>query len=153
MKLLKNPLTYIFILALLLRLYKLGIFPYGFHIDEVKVGWNALSILKTGMDDQLKNFPLYYNSFGDYRPTGIFYLTIPSLIIFGNNIFAVRFASALFGALTIYAIYYLALALSKNKKLAIISSLLIAISTWHIEVSRATSEVAISTFFALFSMS
>lgn len=147
-KLFRNKLTWIFILALILRIYKLGDYPVGFHIDEVKVGWNALSIWKTGLDDHRNFLSLYYNSFGDFRPSGIFYLTIPSIILFGNNIFAVRFASALFGALTVIPIYYLSLEISKNKKLSHIASFLLGISTWHIEVSRATSEVVISTFFA-----
>ena len=58
----------IFLLALGLRIYKLGTFPVGFHVDEVKVGWNALSILKTGKDDWGNRLALYYNSFGDFRP-------------------------------------------------------------------------------------
>ena len=107
-KLLKQPLFWIFLLALVLRIYKLGTFPYGFHLDEVKVGWNALSILKTGKDDRGNRFALYYNSFGDFRPTGIFYITIPSLAVFGRNEFAVRFPSAFLGALTIFPLFFFA---------------------------------------------
>ncbi|MEK7188555.1 MAG: glycosyltransferase family 39 protein [Patescibacteria group bacterium] len=153
----RHPLFLIFLLALVLRLYKLGEFPYGFHADEVRVGWNAYSILKTGADDRGNKFPLYYNTFGDYRPTGIFYVTIPSLIIFGRNEFAVRFPSALLGALTVFPLYLLIKEISKNRKLEISNSsleipaaLLLAISPWHISVSRATSEVVISLFLSLF---
>ncbi|MBP9797272.1 MAG: glycosyltransferase family 39 protein, partial [Chitinophagales bacterium] len=106
----------IFLLALIIRLYKLGEFPVGFHIDEVKVGWNALSILKTLRDDQGNLLPLYYNTFGDYRPTGIFYLSIPALAIFGNTIFAVRLTSSIFGALTVIPIYLITKHLFKNKE-------------------------------------
>jgi 4-amino-4-deoxy-L-arabinose transferase-like glycosyltransferase len=152
-KIIKNPLLWIFLLALILRIYKLGEFPVGFHIDEVKVGWNALSILKTGQDDWGKSLALYYNSFGDFRPTGIFYITIPSIFIFGCNEFAVRFPSALLGALTIFPLYFLIKEILKDKsnnhKIALIGSLLLAVSPWHISVSRATSEVIISLFFAL----
>ena len=154
----KNNFIYLFfLLALFLRIYKLGIFPFGFHVDEVKVGWNALSILKTGKDDRGNKLALYYNSFGDYRPTGIFYLTIPSIAVFGKNEFAVRFPSALLGALTIFPLYLFCTELLKkgkvknNKKyLPLTAAFLLAISPWHISVSRATSEVAISMFFALF---
>lgn len=153
-KLIRTPLFWIFILALILRIYKLGEFPIGFHVDEVKVGWNALSILKTGMDDVGNKLPLYYNSFGDYRPTGIFYLTIPSIAILGNNVFAVRLPSALFGALTIFPLYLIVLQLQKkkNESIPLIGAFFLAISSWHVEVSRATSEVVISTFFALFAL-
>ncbi|MBI3289830.1 glycosyltransferase family 39 protein [Candidatus Microgenomates bacterium] len=146
----------VFLLALFLRIFKLGEFPVGFHVDEAKAGWNAYSILKTGQDDRGNKFALYYNSFGDYRPTGIFYTIIPSLVLFGKSEFAVRFPSALLGALTIFPLYFLVNELSRRKKLEIgnwkleiLAASLLAVSPWHISVSRATSEVAISMFIAL----
>ncbi len=158
-KIIKNPLAYIFLLALIIRIYNLGQFPYGFHVDEVKVGWNALSILKTGHDDHGKFLSLYYDSFGDYRPTGIFYLTIPSIKIFGNTEFATRFPISLFGALTVFPIYLLAEIINKNRKILIFSlnsghfaAILLAISPWHIELSRATNEAVVSSFFAITSL-
>ncbi len=156
-KIIRNPLFWIFLLALSLRIYKLGEFPVGLHVDEIRVGWNALSILFTGKDDHLNLLPLYYNSFGDFRPAGIIYLTIPSILIFGRSVFAIRFSTALFGALTVFPIYLLTNILtegrSKEKKLiGLLAGLLAAISPWNIELSRTTNEVVISTFFALFSI-
>jgi len=158
-KIIKNPLFWIFIIAIILRIYKLGVFPYGFHEDEAKVAWNTLSILKTGRDDQGGLLSLYYNSFGDYRPTGIFYFTIPSITIFGRTEFATRFPVALFGALTIFPLYFLVEILNRDKKhkkrsinTALLAGFLLAISPWHIELSRATNEVVISTFFAISSL-
>ncbi len=158
-RLIKNPLFWIFVLSLFLRTYKLGSFPVGFHVDEAKVAWNAMSILKTGMDDKGNRLSLYYNSIGDYRPTGIFYVVMPFVLFLGRSIFAVRFASSLFGALTVIPIYLLTNLILKKRpilkyklNIGYIASFLIAISPWHIEASRATSEVAISTFFALFAI-
>lgn len=149
--LLKTPLFWVFILALVLRIYRLEEFPVGLHVDEIKVGWNALSILLTGKDDHLNYFPLYYNSFGDFRPTGIIYLTMPSLLFLGKTIFAIRFPSALFGALTVIPLYFFIRKIS-DKKTGLIAASILAISPWHLEVSRATSEVAISAFFAIFAI-
>jgi 4-amino-4-deoxy-L-arabinose transferase-like glycosyltransferase len=151
-------LLLIFVLALFLRLIKLDVYPFGFHADEVRVGWNALSISKTGRDDRGNALALYYNTFGDFRPTGIFYATIPAITLFGRNEFAVRFPAALFGALTVFPFYFFICELlkSKNRKpiadsrqLPLIASLLLAVSPWHLVTSRATSEVIISLFFAL----
>lgn len=143
----------IFFLALLLRIYKLGDFPIGFHVDEVKVGWNALSIATTLKDDKNEILPIYYNTFGDHRLTGIFYISIPSIILFDNTIFAVRFTSALFGALSVFPVYLITRMLMKNrKKVGVIAGLILAVSPWHIAASRATSEVVISSFFVLFSI-
>jgi len=149
MKKQKKYLILIFFLALFVRVWKLGTFPFGFHADEVRVGWNAYSILKTGMDDRGNILSLYYNTFGDFRPTGIFYLTIPSIVLFGASEFAVRFPSALLGALTIIPLYFLSRELTKNKNVSFLASFLLALSPWHISVSRATSEVAISMFITL----
>ena len=144
-----KPLVVIFALALVLRIYQLGIFPFGFHADEVRVGWNAYSILKTGEDDRGNRFALYYNTFGDYRPTGIFYLTIPSVLVFGTSEFAIRFPAALLGALTIFPLYFFVRELTKNQKLGIIAAGLLAVSPWHISTSRSTSEVVVALFLAL----
>lgn len=149
-KLFLKPILLIFLLALTLRLYGISETPSGFHVDEAKAGWNAVSLLKTGQDDWGNTLPLHYNSFGDFRPTGYFYLIIPSILLFGQNEFAVRFPSALLGALSIILLYYLCLAISENaKKTAYFSSLLLALSPWHISLSRASSEGIVSLFFAL----
>jgi len=161
-------LLLIFLIALFLRTYRLSTFPFGFHADEVRVGWNAYSILKTGKDDRGNKLALYYNTFGDFRPTGIFYLTIPSIAVFGTNEFAVRFPSALFGALTVIPLYLFVKELKKRNKLEIgnprrelkssgwkleiLAALLLALSPWHISVSRATSEVVVALFLALFGL-
>ena len=144
----------IFFLALFFRLYHLSQTPYGFHVDEAKVAWNAFSILKTGHDDHGNFLPLYYDSFGDFRPTGIIYATIPSILFFGNNIFATRFPSALFGALTVFPLMLIfwQLCRDKDKKWYWIPGLLLAVNPWHIMISRATSEVIIALFLALFAI-
>lgn len=142
----------IFILAFFLRIFKLNDFPLGFHVDEAKVAWEAFSILKTGRDDHGNLLALYYNSFGDYRPTGIFYSAIPFILLFGKNIFAVRFSAAFIGALTVFPIYFITLQITKSKKTALITSVILTIIPWHLVTSRATSEVVISCFLILVSL-
>lgn len=140
-------LILIFLLALSLRLYKLSSFPPGFHVDEVKVGWNAYSILKTGRDDWGHTFKLHYNTFGDERPTGYFYATVPSIAIFGLTEFAVRFPPALFGSLTTIALFFLTYSITRNKNLSLASALMLTLSPWHISLSRASSEGIIALLF------
>ena len=144
----------IFVLALILRSASLSTLPYGFHVDEAKAGWNAYTILKTGHDDQGHFLPLYYNSFGDFRPTGIIYLILPTLIFFGNTILATRLPAALFGALSVIPLMLIfgQIARDKDKKWYWIPGLLLTVNPWHLMVSRATSEVIIALFLALFSI-
>ncbi len=142
----KLILILIFILAVFLRLYKLEEVPPGFHIDEVTVGYNAYSLIETGRDENGNFLPLYIDSFGDFRPAGYFYLTAPFIKIFGLNEFSVRFPSAIFGALTIVLLFFLAKQIFRNNLIALLSSFLLAISPWHLIVSRASSETSVALF-------
>lgn len=144
------PIVWIFLLGILFRFYDLSILPSGLHVDEVKVGWNAYSLFKTGRDDWWHAFPLHYDTFGDQRPTGLFYASVPSLALNGLTVFAIRFTPALFGSLAVIAIFYITKKLTGSNKVAICTSLMLAISPWHITLSRATSEGIVATTLILF---
>ena len=148
-RMVRSPLFYIFLFALIIRTYHLGTIPNGFHVDEVKVGWNAYSILKTGADDWGKSWQLYYNSFGDFRPSGIIYLDIPFIALFGLHEWVVRLPAALFGALLTIPIYYFTLLTTKKRNTALLAAFFSTISPWGIDLSRATSEAIIAVFLVM----
>ncbi len=153
MKLLTNKYTLLlialFVLALVLRLTLLGSYPVGFHIDEASLGYNGYSMLLTGKDEAGKAFPLYIDMFGDFRPSGYHYLTILPIAIFGLTEFATRFPGAVFGALSIFAIYFLSYALLKNKNVAVVTAFFLAITPWHFVLSRASAEAIVAIFFIM----
>lgn len=134
----------------ILRFYKLGDIPVGLHRDEAFLGYNAYSILQTGKDMSGNLFPLHLESF-IYSPAGYSYFSIPFIKMFGLSVFSVRFAAALFGSLTILVTYFLTKELfiinAKSKALALLASLLLAISPWHINLSRTATENIIVIFF------
>ena len=142
--------------ALGLRLYKVWDNPPALSWDEVSIGYNAYSILKTGKDEHGRFLPLdTFIAYGDYKPPLAIYLTVPSVAIFGLNEFAVRFPSVLFGTLTVLMTYFLVKELFKKSKnyelitnnLPLLSTALLAISPWHINISRAGFEATIALFF------
>jgi len=135
----------IILLAAVLRLFNLGDVPNGFHRDEAFLGYNAYSILKTGRDMNGDFLPLHLRSF-IYSPGGYSYLAIPTIAVFGLNAFSVRLPAALFGIATVYITYLLSIELLKDKRLALLSSLLIAISPWHINLSRTATENVVVVF-------
>lgn len=141
-------LAIILIAGALLRFYKLGQIPAGLHRDEAFLGYNAYSILKTGRDMSGNFLPLHLKSF-IYSPAGFSYFSIPPIALFGLSPFSVRFASALFGALTIPLVYFLTLELFKKSPVALLSAGLLAASPWHINLSRTSTENIIVTFFIL----
>ena len=110
MKYLKNNLIIISIItvAILLRFINLASIPVGFNDDEAAFGYNAYSILKTGMDEWGRFLPFpAFESFGDWKLVVYLYLTAISQFFFGMNEFATRFPSALFGVFAVFATYLL----------------------------------------------
>lgn len=140
-------IIFLLILAFSLRVYKLGVIPPSPDWDEAALGYNAYSILKTGKDEYGKFLPLVFRSFDDYKPPVYIYLTIPSVAVFGLNTFAVRFPSVVLGTLTVVITYLLVRRLFKNKNLAFLSALLLAISPWHLQFSRVAFETNAALFF------
>lgn len=93
--------------GLVLRFNQLGINPPSLDWDEVSAGYNAYSLLYTGHDEYGYAWPISIRSFGDFKPPLYTYLTIPAVALFGLTEFAVRLPSAIFGTLTLVAVYFL----------------------------------------------
>lgn len=148
----------ILLLGTFLRLYLLQNVPPSASLDEASIGWNAYSILQTGKDEYGKSFPILLRAYDDYRPAFYVYTVIPFIKIFGLNVFSVRLSSVILSILTLFATYFLVKAIFKNQKfinseyIALISTFLLAISPWHIYLSRLGHEVNLAFAFFIFAM-
>lgn len=144
----------VIIVSIVIRLWSLGEVPISPDWDEVSLGYNAYSIFHTGKDEYGKLLPIVIRSFDDYKPALYAYLSIPSVVIFGLTAFAVRLPSAIFGVLTVVALYFLVQELFRKNYISLLSSFLLAISPWHIQFSRIAFEsnvgLSLNIFFALF---
>jgi 4-amino-4-deoxy-L-arabinose transferase-like glycosyltransferase len=161
-------LVLILLLGGVLRFAKLSSIPPSLTWDEAAWGYNAYAIGTTGKDEFGKLPISYLESFGDYKPPLYAFVSILPVKLFGLNEFSTRFASAFFGTATIAVTYFLVLELfkcnasgntskkleSKGKdinidiiQLALLSSLFLALSPWHINLSRAAFEANVATFF------
>lgn len=160
MKKTKIILLLIIALAFLLRIVGIGSHPAGFTQDEAGLGYEAYSILKTGKDSWGLPFPLTLRSFGDFKLPLYSYLAIPSVAAFGLSEFSVRLPSAIFGTLAIAVTYFMVIELGKRKedvqsnlsRAALITSFLLAISPWHVSLSRGAFEANLATFFIPFTI-
>lgn len=154
MKFLKNFNRWLFvgivILAAVLRLWQLGAVPTSPDWDEVSLGYNAYSIAHTGKDEYGAFLPVVLRSYDDYKPALYTYLAIPTTEILGLNVFAVRLPSALFGILSVVAVYFLIKELFKEDRIALFVSLLLAISPWHLQFSRIAFESNVGLGFNIF---
>lgn len=149
-------LLVILLIAAVLRFWNLGKVPPSPDWDEAALGYNAYSILKTGRDEYGTKFPLVLRSFDDYKPPLYAYVAIPSIAVFGLNVWSVRLPSAIAGIITVLGVYFLVFQISqlnksakddtwsnKGKVLALLSAFLLAISPWHLQFSRIAFEANI----------
>lgn len=142
----KFLLILIVMLAAFLRLYRLSDVPPGINRDEASIGYTAFSLMTTGRDEYGRSFPLSFESFGDWKLPLYIYTTIPLVKIFGLNELAVRLPSALAGIASLAATYYLARVLFASETIALLSAAVLAVSPWHIHISRVESEAIVAVF-------
>lgn len=156
MKSLRNTkiiLLILLLLAGLLRFYGISHTAPALNWDEAALGYNSYSLSIDGRDEFGKLLPLQYlESYGDYKPVVYSYLGAVPVRLFGLNEFGVRFPSAILGVLTVLLTYFLVKEIfpKKDKKtevVALVSAFLLAVSPWHIMLSRGAYEASVSQFF------
>lgn len=146
----KLLLLCVLLLSIILRIYNLGINPPSLYWDEVSLGYNAYSILTSGRDEHGEFMPIArFIAFGDYKPPGYIYATVPSVFLFGLNEFAVRFPSALAGIFLVVVTYLLVVKLFQKRKLALLVGFVLSVSPWAIHFSRAAFEANLAALFNL----
>ena len=154
-------LGFIFLTAFLFRSYNLSQVPPQPTVDEVSIGYNAYSILNTGADEYGTKFPMLLRAYDDYRPALYVYLVIPFVALFNLSVFTIRLPSVILSILSIIVVYFLLRELFSNSKVGIevrniklgvpeIATLLLALSPWHIYISRLGHEVNASYAFLIF---
>jgi len=148
----------IIFLGAFLRLYKVPAVPPGLYIDEISDAYNGYEILTKGVDEHGAKYPLWFKAFGEYKMPMFVYTAAGSIALFGRTDFAVRFPALVCGILTLIIFYFLVENLSKFIKqkipfppssLALTSTLILAISPWHIQFSRAGFDATIALPFYL----
>ncbi len=145
----KLVIVLIFLLAFFLRTWNLSKYPVSLSMDEAAIGYNAYSILKTGHDEYKEFLPLTFRSAGDYKPPVDFYLTVPSIFLFGLTEFSIRLPVALVGSLTAVAFIYLLINLGLSFKASAFGGFWLAVLPWHIHFSRASFEAVTALFFLI----
>ena len=143
----------IILIAIFFRFYRLGMVPPSPSLDEVSIGWNSYSILETGRDEYGTKLPILLRAYDDWRPALYVYLVIPFIKILGLSVTAVRLPSVLLSLITVFATYFLVQELFKNSKnkvnYSLVAAFLLAISPWHIYISRLGHEVNAGLTFSI----
>lgn len=133
-------LALIMLLAIFLRFYQLDAIPVGIDGDQGADGYGAKRILRG------EEYPVYLSNRWGVAPMHT-YLVAFSFALWGISLWAIRFASAVVGVLTIPVVFWLAKELFPSKEdspswVAILSAFWLATSYWHITFSRAGQDPA-----------
>lgn len=137
----------------IIRLYGLSHNPIGLASDEVDMGYQAYSLLKTGCDYSGFCLPIQFHSFSDVQPPIPIYL-IALLNVLGFQLdISIRLVSAISGVLGIFITYLLIKNLKSifsinYRHLESIVALILAILPWHFTYSRIG--FALSTLYIFF---
>lgn len=148
----KKTLLYllaILIVATILRVYQLDKVPPALFGDEVDVGYQAYSLLKTGKDLYGNSWPTLIHSLAEYRAPLFIYSAIPFIGIFGLNEWGVRLPAVFFGVLGVLGLFFLTRKLF-GVKIGLLAAGFMSISPWHIQYSRAGFEVTMLLTFFVF---
>lgn len=131
------------------RIWGINRVPPSLFGDEIDVGYQAYSILKTGKDYMGNFMPLHFRSIAEYRTPLFLYTDVLTVSIFGISPLGIRLPSVIFGVLSVLVIYLLVARIFVNKKIGLVCAGILAITPWHIHYSRAGFEVSELIFFLL----
>ncbi len=125
----------ILIVAIACRIILFVSHPGGLNQDEASIGYEAWSLLTSGMDRNGMSWPVHFIAWGSGQNALYAYLSLPFIKVFGLHVFSIRLVNLLCGILSIVAVYSMV-----NKaygyKTAVIAMTLAAIAPWHIMLSR-----------------
>lgn len=143
-----KKLLLILALASFLRLFWLNKVPISLNWDEISMGYSAYSLLHTGSDEWGMKWPLFFRSYGEWKSPSYVYLMMPFIQLFGLNAWGVRLPSALAGIISVYLIYLIGKKLYSDK-VGLWSAFLLAVTPWHLMLSRPAFEANLALTFLL----
>lgn len=104
------------VISFALRLFQLGSLPQILNRDEAALAYNAYALLETGRDEWDREWPLTFESFGDYKLPGYIFSLIPLLKVLGLNDWVVRLPAALAGSALVLIGYFFGRGLNFSRK-------------------------------------
>lgn len=137
--------SFLTLVGLFFRIYKLDQLPLEMHRDELNIAYNGYSILQTKFDEHNKGpYPIVFESFGDYKLPMMIYLSAVSIYFFDLTVWAVRMPNVILSTLLIPLTYLFVREIFDKFKhkntLGILSAFLLTFSYWHIFLSRTIYE-------------
>ena len=139
------------LLGIILRAYKFGSIPAGLNQDEAFAGYEAFSLLNYGVDSAGYRNPCYFVSWGSGMNVLESYLAVPLMKLFGPSVVTLRLPQLILSCISLL-VFYLLLQKIFSERTALIGLSLLAISPWHIMLSRWGLESNLAPSFLLFGL-
>ncbi|MBP9727817.1 MAG: glycosyltransferase family 39 protein [Candidatus Moranbacteria bacterium] len=138
-----GSLVLILLLAFFVRFANIEHIPVGVYPDEAANGVDAIHAIETG------NFQVFYPA--NFGREGLF-INIQAFFIslFGNTVTGLKFASILFGTLSVLGVYLLGYELFHRRGAGLMASFMLATSYWAINFSRIGFRAIMVTFLLSF---
>lgn len=133
------------------RAFMFGEVPGDINQDEAFAGYNAFTLMHHAADSYGYRLPVYLTAWGSGMNALESYLMIPFVAIFGLKVWVIRLPMLIVGILSLVAVYHLVRRFS-SERLALAAMFLVAISPWHIMLSRWALESNLAPGFVLFGM-
>lgn len=112
------------ILILAIHTLHIAKIPVGFFLDETSIGYNAISILRTGADEHGIRFPIFFESVGDYKNPIYIYMVSLVFKVFGASEISLRATSIFFYSIAMGATVILASKIFQKNNVVLVYVLL-----------------------------
>lgn len=137
------------IVGVLVRAVCFGSIPAGLNVDEAFSGYEAYSLLHYGVDSAGYHAPVYFVTWGSGMSALVVYLVMPCIALLGRTELAVRLPQLILACISL-PIFYLSLKKLFSERTALAGLALLAISPWHIMMSRWGIDANLAPAFLLF---
>jgi dolichyl-phosphate-mannose--protein O-mannosyl transferase len=134
--------------AFVVRAWQISNYPPGLNQDEASIGYDSFAILHYGMDRNGIAYPAMLISWGSGQNALYAYLAMPFIAVSGLSIFTLRLPMLFAGVLCIPLVWR-AVRVAFGRRTALIATVLVCFSPWHIMLSRWALESNVIVFFFL----
>ena len=116
----------LFIINMYLLFYRLGDIPRGIHVDEAGSYYDAMSLVRYGVDRYLYRNPVYFINYGGGMNALYTYLVCLSFKVFGSSLWSFRLVAVIVNLISYY-FYSKFFYFYKNRFCSIVCLLLLTI--------------------------
>jgi len=125
----------VFLIGIYARVWEFKTIPPGMSLDEASTSFDAYSVMTYGVDRYGVSFPIFFSGFGSGMNALYTYLSMPFIKWGGLNPISYRLPELLMCILTLLFVYIICKKII-DENFAIIAMFFLAISPWHIILSR-----------------